>query len=350
MIINILTFSKVYNRGANLQAYALKHYLETRGCDVYFIDLQLPTSKDISIKGRFWAWGQNIVAGHFRRRAGFKYTQHYGSTQELHNNLPYADIYIVGSDQVWNPEITGTHDFLAYFFNFLPNNVKRISYAASIGTDSWKYGRLTRQISEQLRKFTAISVREESAAAICRTEFNVNAEVVLDPTLLLREEDLLRLIGKHPIIPSETTFVYLLYTGGSTVEDTKMIHKVSGNSKLSGLNIGFISKLSTFYSIEHWLWQIACSNLIITNSFHCMVMAILLHKDFIVIPPYPGRETRITSLLNKLCLSHRYLRSRPDIKDIRNVIETKINYNEVETKLQCLREDSEKFIEQNILH
>lgn len=349
MRVDILTFSKVYNRGANMQAYALKNYLEKRGCDVFFIDLQLPVSEHLNLHGKIWTCLQNCISNRFRCKNGFKYTMRYCGVEDIKQNVPVADVYVVGSDQVWNPDITKAIDPLVYYFSFLPRNAKKVAYAASFGSDVWLYDNLTTQITANLREFKAVSVREDTAAVICRDIFGINAEVVLDPTLLLTKDELMRLINR-PISIKSITFSYLLFCGSSTIQDVQTIHKLSGNLQLYGLPVGILSKLHAFYSIEKWLYHIATSNLVVTNSFHCMVMSILLHKNFVVIPPYPGRETRMLSLLNKLNLLERYVASWSEIQNIQDVLLSEIDYNAVDAKLSSLRIDSERFIDDNILN
>lgn len=349
MIINILTFSKVYNRGANMQAYALKKYLENRGAKVEFLDLQLPISKEMNWRGRLFEYFQNQVANRFRKHMHFCFTRKYKDLSDLKNDPPKADVYVVGSDQVWNPSLTQKLGTLTYFFDFLPLQVKRVSYAASIGDAIWKYGELNPCIKEELKKFAAISVREDSAREICQRNFETDAEVVLDPTLLLTHSDLKDIIGSNRSVLKSQTFVYLLYNGSDTFSITRLLHKLSGNKKIKGLSDSIIAKITRFYSIENWLKQIDSSSLIITNSFHCMVMALLLHKEFIVIPPYPGRETRMLSLLSKIGLVNRYVNSIDDITKINELLERKIDYVKVENDLKFLRKKSEDFINNNIL-
>lgn len=348
MIINILTFSKVYNRGANMQAYALKKYLENRGAKVEFLDLQLPMSKDMNWRGRLFEYFQNQVANRFRKHMHFCFTRKYKDLSDLKNDPPKADVYVVGSDQVWNPSLTQKLGALTYFFDFLPFQAKRVSYAASIGDVIWKYGELSPRIKEELKNFAAISVREDSAREICKRNFDAKAEVVLDPTLLLTHSDLKDIIGSNRSVLKSQTFVYLLYNGSDTFNITRLLHKLSGNKKIKGLSDSIFAKITRFYSIENWLKQIDSSSLIITNSFHCMVMALLLHKEFIVIPPYPGRETRMLSLLSKIGLVNRYVNSIEDITKLKELVERKIDYVKVEDNLKVLRKKSEDFINNNI--
>ena len=113
----------------------------------------------------------------------------------------------------------------------------------------------------------------------------MDAEVVLDPTLLLSRKDLIDIVGSNEKTNKSQTFVYLLYSDKNVLDIVSKLHALTGNQKIVGLSKSLWSKLTRFYTIPSWLKQINSSKLIVTNSFHCMVMAILLHKDFFVIPP-----------------------------------------------------------------
>ena len=349
MIINILTFSKVYNRGANMQAYALMKYLENRGAEVEFIDIQLPLSSGLNWHGRVFQFFQNVLADKFRKQMHFHFTRRYLDGADLKNNPPKADVYVVGSDQVWNPSITKNLGALTYFFDFLPAGTKKVSYAASIGDADWKYDELSYSIKKELQHFSAISVREDSARAICKNKFDMDAEVVLDPTLLLSRKDLIDIVGSNAKTNKSQTFVYLLYSDKNVLDIVSKLHALTGNQKIVGLSKSLWSKLTRFYTIPSWLKQINSSKLIVTNSFHCMVMAILLHKDFFVIPPYPGRETRMVSLLSRIGLTHRYINTASSLEKKKDLVNAKIDYEKVDYDLSILRKQSEEFINSNIL-
>lgn len=127
------------------------------------------------------------------------------------------------------------------------------------------------------------------------------------------------------------------------------LHALTGNQKIVGFSKSLWLKLTRFYTIPSWLKQINSSKMIVTNSFHCMVMAILLHKDFWVIPPYPGRETRMLSLLNRIGLAHRYINAASSLEKNIDLVNAKIDYEKVDYDLSILRKKSEEFINSNIL-
>src|SRR5690606_19965537 len=95
------------------------------------------------------------------------------------------DAVIVGSDQTWRPRYSP--NIYNYFLDFLRDeNVRRIAYASSFGTDKWEYNdKQTDRCSKLAKEFDMISVREKSGVDLCIRHLGVEALAVLDPTLLL---------------------------------------------------------------------------------------------------------------------------------------------------------------------
>lgn len=339
----ILTFSKVYNRGANMQCYALMKTLEKMGCDVEFIDAQLPMEK-MNLKGRIFYWLSHFVVAPFRRKAGFKYTRKYRTYDELCKNPPKADIFVVGSDQVWNPEITNIFDPRVYFYGYIKNG-KKIAYAASFAKDKWTKTVHDEQIAKDVALFDAISVREDSGIDICKETFKRDDAVcVLDPTLLLSGDDVRALTDARASKSKEKyMYVYLLHHDKGICDIVNEISNKCGLAVKGNTAKGGLSKMLNIESVPGWLENIDNAELIVTNSFHCMAMCILLHKQFIVIPTFPGREIRMTSLLQKLGIGHRYISSASCLDEMQE-----INYTEVDRLLAKYRNSSLEFLKKSI--
>lgn len=344
MKATILTFSKALNRGAMMQCYALQQVLQRKGYDVDFLDVR-PHDKKLSIKGVLYVAMYNWKISAFCKQNGFCYTKKYGSYDELVNNPPKTDLLVIGSDQIWNNEYTYMYfDPRIYFGGFL-HGVKKLVYAASFGKDTWYSTPYDDEIKKAAQELTAISVREESGINICKEVLNrQDAVCIVDPTLLLNKSDLQNLMGtKCKKVTRGHTYVYLLHKD-------KQIEKIATDTidYLGCPSFGYYPKpglasLLGITSISEWLSNINEAEHIVTNSFHCMVMCILLRKDFYVIPTFPGREIRMTSLMMKLDINNRYFSSFTDIAK-----QPSIDYTQVEKKLYILREESLSFINKNI--
>lgn len=345
----ILTFSKIDNRGANLQCYALMSYLQRRGVEVEFLHVKRTNGSKLGFKGSVYCAINSHFAERFRKRTGFRFTRPYVSYDDLCTDPPAADVFIVGSDQVWNVELTKDYDPRTFFFTFLPEGVRRVAYAASFGNDYWAQSKYDAEIKQSLKLFSSVSVREDSAVDICRSEFGFNgAETVLDPTLLLDRSAVMSIMGHPAKHKRDHIFCYLLYKD-AIIED--LITNIACEKQLpvKGLRTGgWKSRLAGLYGIDRWLKNIYDANFVITNSFHCMVFCILLQKSFVVVPPYRRRETRMLSLLGKLNLTGRYIPDAEYLESHLQMLREQIDYEAVERVLNEERVKSKRFIDKSL--
>ena len=341
--IGILTFAKGDNYGAVLQAYALKEVLARMGYTVEFIYLTWNT------------WKANLlsyVTPLSKRFESFR-NEYIGSfTVECHTKEDLARVSkdfnycIMGSDQIWNPAITA-HRALHYFGDFLPDTVKRFSYAASFGFTKWQFPELTDEVKKLLKKFNAVSVREDEAITICRDVFNCEAIKVLDPTLLLGDFSVLL----HK--PSDYKDTVVGFKFSPSVEYYDLLRKISveldtfpflmeGLSKTT-IKSGMFTNRSWFPSPQTWISNIANARFVVTDSFHCMAFSIIFKKDFVVIPSNTALQSRMTSLLSDLGLSDRIFASHEKVLESK-IWRKSIDYNLVDNKLEKLRKSSMDFL------
>lgn len=337
MKVDILTFSKALNRGANMQCFALAKTLRSQGHDVEFIDIQMPAKK-LSLKGWIYRSINEWKIGEFRKKHSFRYTRKYNSYEDLVNDPPKTDLLVIGSDQVWNNSLTKRFDSRVYYGGFIPG-IKKISYAASFGLDFWCPTSYDQEINDAVSELSYISVREDSGIDICRSVFGrEDVECVVDPTLLLNSEDLKCIIGTAKAKTFGKTYVYLLHKDKQIETITKSVI-----DKLERTSYGFqqkkgIASIFATSSIPEWLANIKDAEYIVTNSFHCMVMCILLHKEFYIIPTFPGREIRMTSLMDKLGINNRYI----DTCDFS--LQNPIDYGSSDLRLNQLRTQSMDYL------
>lgn len=212
MKIAILTFIWTSdNYGQLLQAYALQRYLKNLGHNVFFIRYQMGR---ISFREqlRFFRYDPIKRIKHFSsllsikrkhqesqfkknnprffdefRNRFFEFSpQQYTTIKQLRKNPPEADVYICGSDQIWNMSVF--ENARAYFLDFGSTSVRRIAYAASFGKKDIQKP-FSKFIKPMLSRFNAISVRESSGKDICSKAGYTTSTKVVDPTFLLRVED-----------------------------------------------------------------------------------------------------------------------------------------------------------------
>ena len=140
----------------------------------------------------------------------FNLTQTYPCVESIYNNPPDFDVYVAGSDQIWNPN-TMFGD-MSYMFDFAPQNSIRIAYSSSFSCDSIPQIYFN-AYKENLCKFKAIGVRESNGLALIQTiTGRTDARLVLDPTLLLTKEQWNEYTLKSDVLslPSKFILFYML--------------------------------------------------------------------------------------------------------------------------------------------
>lgn len=213
---------------------------------------------------------------------------------------------IVGSDQVWRRAYYGTDLMPDHYLKFAESlKVKRIAYAASFGVDKLDYEKtLSDQCKGLVQRFDAVSVREYSGIDICKNSFDVNAELMPDPTLLLERKDYEILCADVPKRSDKYLLSYLLDI------DYNMKEAVSEFANNRGMSVVFCtSDVDEMPSIEEWLGLFRDAEFVITNSFHGTVFSIIFNKEFYAIVNNERGASRFTTLLNQLDLENHLLGS-----------------------------------------
>ena len=345
MRINLLTFHGALNYGAVWQAYALSKTLIDMGHKVCIIDLRPP-----------WQWPKKIPLNPvvLLRRQKFErflkdhlspFTKIYRESADLKRDLPSGDAFIVGSDQVWNSNITRT--FMPdYFFEFVQDGIKKVSYAASFGKEQveWPQEQQAR-IAFLLNRFDAISVRENSGAKICQTIAGVSAVAVLDPVFLLSNSYYSSLYSKT-YIKGSGLVCYKFDKGQGFIETVDYISKAFNMStyiidRFRTRHMWMMPacsiidrfrerriKLISLPDPKRWLGSLMQASFIFTDSFHGVAFSLIFKKNFIVIPANPKRFIRIKELLKGLKLENRIFYSYDEIRRDHRWKEA-IDYNKV---------------------
>lgn len=347
MKIALLTIWHEENYGAELQAYATIKLLRELNHDVHMIDIRLSDMAKTSVRGKVghFLTFMGPAERKFRKfwRKNIPTIGRYKSLFELQKNPPDADVYMVGSDQVWNPEIT--KDFLnVYFLDFGGDDKRRISFASSFGTEHWKCGH-TAEVASLLNRFERISCREVSGNRILKEVFNIDSENVLDPTLLLDSyEDL---IGN---VPEKPTLAY--YPLSDYPDLIAYSNQLAGRLNLKAVNSNWKQYIYgkavwNRNSVEDWMKSIAEAQFVITPSFHGVSMCLIHHRQFAVIVNQRNRVTRIEGLLKQLGIEDRIFYSFDEL-DNAHPWESKIDYTEVDLKLNRLRLSSLAFLRESL--
>ena len=327
MRVAILTLPLHTNYGQILQCYALQTYLQKIGHQVEVLDDALYT-REYYLKIPFIYFKRAILKVFFRKKIDIwtlPYQKVRLNTQRfidlyIHRRevrswsstfLKKYDAYIVGSDQVWRPKyfISDRRQAMDLaFLSFVPSDTKiKISYAASFGTDSIEYTIGQKDSCRKcIKDFVAVSVREDSAIALCQDLFDVKAKHVIDPTMLLLQDDYVKLFEAADVEQHKgELLVYLLD------EEDYITNFVNDVMLKTGMTLNYLSMDDTKYntdtfnvkpSVEQWLRGFYDASFIVTDSFHGCVFSILYNKPFAVFVNEKRGASRIKSLLRKFDL------------------------------------------------
>lgn len=231
----------------------------------------------------------------------------------LKDNYPKADIYICGSDQIWNPMFKNGYNDPGYFLNFVKNN--KISYAPSFGVSDIPESAQT-NLKELLDSFDYISVRENEGAKIIKKYTEKNAKVVLDPTLLIEAKEWNKIARVPKNLPSD---YILCYRFGNSIETNskikdigKMLNLPIIELPLSGISYyNFTGNRIFEAGPREFIGLIKNASFVCTDSFHATVFSIILEVPFVTflrdenIKKSEGMNSRVLNLLTKLKLKSR---------------------------------------------
>ena len=317
MKIGILTLSLHTNYGGILQAYALQTFLKRRGHDVTLIGNVWWDLRRSPLKRAYWKY---LIRSHYTRAFVRKYIQNTHVADLNRAAELNLDAIVVGSDQVWRPMYFG--DIKNAFLYFARDwKVKKIAYAASFGSELWEYTpEQTELCGELIRHFDAVSVREESARLLCNKYLHAEAELLPDPTLLLRVDDYLELIkGAKFFQGGSVLCTYFLDRNDDKARLEKIVADEYGISAVVELGAPTDDKSKPLlqriqYPVERWIQGIYTAQVVITDSFHACVFSILFHKPFIVYGNATRGMARFYSLLEQFDLQDRLVVSSGQYK------------------------------------
>lgn len=362
MKIGIITFHRAYNYGAVLQAFALMKTLEDKGAEVEFIDYRsksisehyklFPSIQGLKLKNKVNVIIYNLLLFPFKyirfsrfkkfifRRLKLSRTQYKNSTDI---KWDYYDICVYGSDQIWNMDIIKND--LVYLGETNGILVSKVSYAASMGAQVENEIPIFRRY---LKKFNQISVRESSMIDFLQPLTERTIYQVLDPTLLLSENDWNK-IEKPINLKDEYVLVYQVYRDDKLLKFAREIAKKLNLRIIELTSDAFLthdSRKKILASPEEFISYFKNSSFVVTSSFHGLAFSLIYRKNFYALGLQSmnlGLNNRIYSLLHELNLLDRYI--------IDYIVPCKmmpIDYMPVVERLNELREKSFDYIDKSL--
>lgn len=279
------------------------------------------------------------------------------SSKQLKESVQYYDLdaVVVGSDQVWRPKYARSilSDFFHGFIDADHHRIKRVSYAASFGADSWEYSdEQTQKVAALIRHFDAVSVREDSAANMCREFLGAEAKHVLDPTLLLSPDEYLRLVSnRSKTSPCGGVVTYVLDPNADKERVIETLSQRLGLSTYSTSGEVFAGGASNKVqpidkSVEGWLASLHRADFVVTDSFHGLVFSILFNKPFVAYGNPNRGMARFSSILRMFGLEERLVVDASKA-DVDKLLEP-INWSRVNDRLNELRAQSLEFLKSSL--
>lgn len=346
--VSVSTFCVWNSHGSILQSMGLQKMLCKLNFDATVIKNELPPKKDIKEELKKLPTKRNIFkdilkALIYRKVCkGFEKTwdfinenikiEYLGDNVDKINDFGDTDVFIAGSDQIWNPGWLNPF----FFLDFVKDKTKKISYAASMGTLEIPDNKQD-EFSQLIKNFDSISVREEDMVDVISQYTDKSISVNIDPTFLLSAEEWREYEKEYPI-KKPYILVFPLYW------DVKLNKKLKELSKKTGVKVVAIcmgiSKVfahKKLYDVDprEFLWLIDNAEYVVTSSFHGTAFSTIFNKQFsaVVNPNAPSRIGCLAKTLNiplvsieNLCDVKHKIQYKDINKNILKEREKSINY------------------------
>lgn len=359
MRIGLFTFSQS-NYGAVLQAFALQRYLrEQPGVNVEIIDFTTPIHlKDQKIFRkpksahlvsrivyylftlfRYHQLKQRLSKTIEFKKKYFHYTRRFSSVEDVLENYPQEDVYITGSDQVFNPN---AQFYPVYYLGFDKGNAKKVAYAPSFGISAFN-DEITARIEHYIMDFDYLSCREPAGAEYLKLIVGCDVPVVVDPVLLYDAKEW----SKIAISPQFKKDFILIYDLNGAEKLLLIAKKIQAQKHLpivclTGNRTKIYPVCKQVYDAgpAEFIGWIKDASFVVTDSFHGTVFSIIFRKQFFTFVALENTSSRIRSILSKVGLEKRIV----SISDVENLDYSDYHGKTIST-LDDIISDSKKYID-----
>lgn len=345
MKIKTITCHEVYNHGASLQEYALLEFLNSNGHQAQTLHYKpdylsghfnlwsvgnpkfnLPVIKQLyllaKLPGRLKLMPRKKAFDQFAEKYIPTDKILYKTNEDLKQNLPQADAFICGSDQIWNSFFQNGKD-PAFYLNFVPNNKRKIAYAASFAIDELE-DEVKPLVKENVSQMDYVGVRETSGVRILNELGNDNAVQVLDPVFLLDSEH-----WKNRFIKSiEEKFVFIYDFDSNPVikEIALQLRKDKGYKIITvNGNIDYADQNFVLEGPEKFLSLVYNAQEVVSNSFHAVAFSLIFEKEITVVNRLEKINTRMRDLLNLFQLSQRLITTANEYHSLKKIDYSVVN-------------------------
>lgn len=369
--IGIITIHKINNYGSIFQAYALQRICEELGYRTEIIDYNFPNQAHANNKYAVRGIQPNeprlikmlYALSLSRQHNGIstfveKYqhlsAKQYNSPDELMDDPPLYDVYVTGSDQLWNPRHCNGDP--AFMLHFAPDNALKISYAASITANALPM-ELHAIYKQYLCRYAKISVRENSGVDIIKNITGKDASVVVDPTLLLNASQWSEIAAPKRQFKKKYILCYFLnYTFNAFPYVDKLAQYVQKQTGYELVRVArppyYLGASHTHFKVgaspEEFLALIRDAEIVLTTSFHGTAFAVNYGKPvFTVVQDKEASDSRQISLMHNLGLDDFVL----SIKDaMPNLSSFSYDVKREQTRLDALRQSSINYLRNSLIY
>lgn len=315
--IAIITTYGQYNYGNRLQNYAVTQIVSKAGGHAETLVLDEKKTRLLLKKYLEQTNLRPVIEGVFlrKRNIGLTYKQfiqfkrfstrymttRYCGGRDMERLSEEYEYFLIGSDQIWNPYFRSRNCDFADF----ARPEQKIPVAPSFGE---KY--LTKEQAERiaplLKEFRYLSVRELSGANIIRELTGREAQILIDPTMLLTRTEWSAISQKPKWVSGESPYIFSYFLGGKSVKDQKQIDQYAQAIGAKEYSLMDPSQPECYVTgPAEFLWLLEHASLVCTNSFHAVVFSVIFDRPFEVFERSClgiGIDDRISTLLRSMKL------------------------------------------------
>ena len=358
MKISVITLHRVTNFGSLLQTYATQKALEKLGHTAEIVDF---VPEGLTFYRSVWPKGHSTVkrlikflpllfcntiqfsmSNRFLKKYINLTDKRFGCYEKLAAGVPEADVYLSGSDQVWNTQNSNPPADLGAYYLAFAGEKKRVAYAGSFGKDDFSPEE-TVMVTSWLKQYSAISVREDTAVDTLH-RFGLDGVHVVDPTLLLTPEDYKKLCTKKAPKPGYV-FIYNLNRNKVLEQAAVAIAKKKGLRVINFADtFEFVKGAKNLFGNDplDFLNYLSNADYVVTDSFHGTAFSLNFSKQVLSIPA-PKYNCRLESILRLTGCENRMFTT---VEEALEKIETPIDYTAAQEKLQAARERSLQYLKE----
>lgn len=364
--VEIITILDVANFGTMLQAYALGKRIKDLGMNVEFLDYTRPAHAP---SDKFKTFCHDKSLGNVVKRVGFGFaalmsysfirrksrkfvtshfplSKNYTKIEDIKKNPPRADLYMTGSDQVWNSSYNEGIDRV-FFLDFIKG--RKIAYAASVGISEFPSEEIP-EIKSLLGQYEHIAVRESQTAEYLTKLGLPNIQHVLDPTLLLNMDEWKKVIHYKERRHEPFLLVYSVerFNNDFIFEQARKIAKarnlkmyaISATYPVKAKEYGF-DKIFALASVPQFLSLMIEADFVVASSFHGTAFSVNFNKDFITISA-KNFNIRMESFIKQFDILHRIVTT----EFVENNQLQPIDYVTINAEMEKARETSHHYLKE----